>query len=379
MEMEPLVARYREWLEERQRPSMPLWITECGRPWKRGPKRPPADQDAQSALDITMKAVEARACGIARYFAFVYPYYDENENNFGMMDRRATPLRSMAAYAQAARTLADAEFLGDLKTADKAVLRSRVFGKGAETIAVVYTGKPDPAAKVKLDLPVLRAEGIDGRPIPAAAGGFLSVPDGLAYLWLDQRAAASRLDPKVPAMRLWERGRQPFERLRKPSPVVLRYQFDRQQAEPSARGYRLKAAPVGKLRVPVKAFNVGDEPVKLDLRLDVDGGQPVASPAGPLAVPSGGAAETAWEVDLAAAFARRGRAWIRVEASDAAAPGAEHRRGPPALAFELFDEANLQATLSQFPGRPQLPIQDLDRWKPAVSGNAAAQGPRSSR
>ena len=50
-----------------------------------------------------MKAIEARACGVARYFAFVYPYYEEHASNFGMMDRRGVPMRSMAAYANAAR------------------------------------------------------------------------------------------------------------------------------------------------------------------------------------------------------------------------------------------------------------------------------------
>ena len=100
-----LVGRYRAWLNAFGRPSMPLWITECGRPWKRGPGRAPPDQDSASALDITMKAVEARAGGIARYFAFVYPFYEENQNNFGMMDRQGTPLRSMAAYARLASVL----------------------------------------------------------------------------------------------------------------------------------------------------------------------------------------------------------------------------------------------------------------------------------
>jgi len=105
MEMQGLVARYRAWLAANDCAAMPLWITESGRPWRRGPDRPPVDQDAQSALDIVMKAVEARACGVARYFAFVYPFYEENANNFGMMGREGTPLRSMAAYAQCIWTI----------------------------------------------------------------------------------------------------------------------------------------------------------------------------------------------------------------------------------------------------------------------------------
>ncbi|MCR4411850.1 MAG: glycosyl hydrolase, partial [Thermoguttaceae bacterium] len=202
MEMEPLVERYRDWLTKYGHPSMPLWITECGRPWKRGPGRPPADQDAASALDITMKAVEARACGVARYFAFVYPYYDENENNFGMMDKHATPLRSIAAYACAAHLLRGCEYVGDLEGNDRAIQRARVFRRGAETLAVIYTGKPDPQAKVKLPLSVpgkdakgvarpetmrvVAALGIDGRSLALAPDGAVPVPDGLTYVRLDR-------------------------------------------------------------------------------------------------------------------------------------------------------------------------------------------------
>ena len=39
MEMEGLVAKYRDWLQAHRRPRTPLWITECGRPWKKGPER----------------------------------------------------------------------------------------------------------------------------------------------------------------------------------------------------------------------------------------------------------------------------------------------------------------------------------------------------
>ena len=41
MEMEGLVAKYRDWLTAQQRPGMPLWITECGQPWKKGPEARP--------------------------------------------------------------------------------------------------------------------------------------------------------------------------------------------------------------------------------------------------------------------------------------------------------------------------------------------------
>ena len=125
---------------------MPLWITECGRPWSRGPDRPPIAEDQTSALDIVMKGVEARACGVARYFPFVYPFYEENSNNFGMTDRRGTPLRSLAAYAQMIRVLANQRYLGDLRQNEPGISRARVFGDDHQTIAVLYSGKASRAS-----------------------------------------------------------------------------------------------------------------------------------------------------------------------------------------------------------------------------------------
>ena len=141
-EMQGLVDNYRAWLKAHDREAMPLWITECGRPWPKGPDRPPAEPDMISALDITMKAIEARCCGIERYFAFVYPFYEEQQQNFGMMGRLGTPLRSMAAYVRAASLLAGKTYLGDLVCDDASIQRARVFGDSRETVAVLYTGQP---------------------------------------------------------------------------------------------------------------------------------------------------------------------------------------------------------------------------------------------
>ncbi len=221
MAMQELVGRYRRWLAANGEPAMPLWITECGRPWGRGPDRPPVEQDARSALDIVMKAVEARACGAARYFAFVYPFYEENTNNFGMMGREGTPLRSVAAYVQCIRALGGKDYLGDLALDDPAVLRARVFGDRHETVAVIYTGQVQAEATVGCDLPVLRVEGIDGRELSVQPAGRLPVPDGLVFVWFGQDAAQGRLRSDTMAMELWRQARDIAPpRPRAVSPVV---------------------------------------------------------------------------------------------------------------------------------------------------------------
>jgi len=316
--METLIGNYRSWLEAHDREAMPLWITECGRPWKRGPDVPPTEQDAESALDIIMKAVESRACGIARYFAFVYPFYEERDNNFGMMGRNATPLRSMAAYARLAAILAHKRYLGDLRCDDDAIQRARLFGDDRETIAVLYTGRPDATAKLKLDLPVQKVEGIDGRLLEAAEQGTVPVPDGLVYVWLDRNRLGDRLQPHTSAMRLWSIGLQEPPRPGKPSPIVLRYQFDTDVVQPTSNGYRIKAEQPGETALVVRVFNLCDQ--RRDLSLELSFSQAAARVLGPATrpvnVPGEGSVDVTWQADLSGSFAAADRLKAEVRALD---------------------------------------------------------------
>jgi hypothetical protein len=315
--MERLIENYRSWLAAHGREAMPLWITECGRPWRKGPDRPPADQDAESALDITMKAVESRACGIARYFAFVYPFYGEGDNNFGMMGRRGTPLRSMAAYAQMAAVLAHKGYLGDLQCSDEAVQRARVFGDDRETVAVLYTASTKADAKVKLGLPVMRVAGIDGRALDVSEEGAVPVPDGLAYVWLDPHQLGDRLRRDTPAMRLRSIALQNPPQRQTPPPIVLRYQFDKAHVEASSKGYRVRAEKPGKTPLAVRVFNLSQEP--WDLKLTLELSQPAARVVGPatqaVSVPGEQSADAAWEVDWPAHSSANDRVVASVEAT----------------------------------------------------------------
>ena len=212
--MQELVGKYRDWLAAHGRPDMPLWITESGRPWKKGPSRPPADQDAASALDITRKAIEVRACGVARYFAFVYPFYEENDNNFGMLDRWGTPLRSFAAYAQAAPGLGRQAVLGRPAS-------GRIGAGGAGVRRPARDGgRVDRGSRHSRRSPwwaICRCcapKALDGRKIEVSGAGEVPLADGLAYVWFDRASVAQRLDTQTEAMRLWQLGQTPPPRRR---------------------------------------------------------------------------------------------------------------------------------------------------------------------
>ncbi len=337
-EMEALIGNYRLWLRAHRREAMPLWLTECGRPWKRGPDRPPVDQDALSALDITMKAVEARAGGVARYFSFVYPFYEERESNFGMMGRRATPLRSMAAYARLVSLLAHKRYLGDLKCDDAALRRARVFGDDRQTLAVLYTGRPHVKAKVKLGLPALRIEGIDGRRLEAGGEGSVPVPDGLTYVWLDRQQLGDRLQTDTPAMRLWKIAQRKPPHRPSPSPIVLRFEADANVMQCKSDGYRLLANAPGRLPLKVRVFNLSAQPRELTLKLAFSAASArlIGPQTRPANVPAEGFADVAWEADLSGTLAATARLEVTVTAAG--------KRGEPIapLVISLAGQGHLQ-------------------------------------
>ncbi len=332
-EMEGLVEKYRAWLKDYGHESMPLWLTECGRPWKTGPERPPVDQDAESALDITMKAVEAKACGIARYFAFVYPFFEEGKNNFGMMDKRATPLRSFAAYAQAARVLAHHRYIGDLKHGDKRILRARWFHKGADpqiaNALVLYTGRVDPGATVNMDGRISRIEGIDGRELKPTSPGEVPVPDGMVYVWC---LPESEFDMQTKARSLWRAARQANAPRDAPSPIILRYQWDAKLLQPTSEGYRFRAETPRKMPIAVRVFNLAKERRDLALSLRFHQQEPLISGPDPqrIQVPAEGFVDVRWEAHFSAAMPQAKTLRVIVTAQSDGDPR------PVTLDFELM-------------------------------------------
>jgi hypothetical protein len=281
-ELENRIREFRKGLADAGYESMPLWLTECGRPWKRGAERPPADQDLASAVDITMKGVEARACGIARYFPFVYPYYEEMDSNYGMTDKLGTPCRSFAAYAQLIHVLSGTEYAGDLNIDDPAVLRARAFKPSAphsgkdnrnELIAVLYTGTltaPQtlkiPAGKIK------KVESVLGEPLKLSAAGELRIQsNSLYYVWLDGASLNGRLNTGTGAMTLLQAARKPQPDKDTIPPVVVRFQYDKEQVSLFWTMYYVPHIAENPLPLTFRVFNMAEEEETYKLRFEIDG------------------------------------------------------------------------------------------------------------
>jgi hypothetical protein len=226
-------------------------------------------------------------------------------------------LRSMAAYAQLVRRLAGKRFLGDLSCDDAAIKRARLFGDDRETIAVVYTGKPQKDATIPLGLAVQRLEGIDGRELSFCCEK-LPVPDGLVYAWVDSAQLGDRFRADVPAARLAPTG----ETVKKKpaSPIVLRYQFDRSLVKPCSEGYKLTTT-ASEFPVTVRAFNLSPQESELVVSLTTDRPQirAIGSAEQSIRVPAESHVDIDWKLDIGQRPGEKEHASITVSARGAAA------------------------------------------------------------
>ena len=277
--MENIVQTYRHYVCAGNYESMPLWLTECGRPWKKGPDRPPVEQDLESVTDIVMKGIESKCCGIDRYFPFVLPYYEENDNNFGMLDRQGTPLRSFAGYAQMIHAIAHKKYVGDLKSdaltiADAEnsphILRARVFHNpaGGEYVVVLYTGSTKPT-QFQTVLSVQKAESVTGELCEPT-----EIRSGLIYLYVNE-IASDMIQTETNAMRLLsftEKPPVPRKGTWGLSPVVPVYLYDEVLMQPTSKGYRLDPA-LERSQIAFQVFNLSDKTqnVRIDLKHDGPG------------------------------------------------------------------------------------------------------------
>lgn len=256
-EMVGVCLRYQRWLDKFGASGKPTWITECGRPWKRGTDRPNREADLESAIDVAQKGVVCKAFGFEAYFPFVYPFYEENDNNFGMSDRSNAPLRSIVGYAQSIRRLAGKDCVGewalDGENAEigqngeglSTVQRSFVFADPTtgERVAVLYSPTRAPGRVVKTPLAPTFAERITGETVAPNADGAFDFADGFLFVGLptDAKIAlkpVSEID-KARERRFEARKLDGGGRPRRDVATVVRYEFDEKVVSPDNAGYKI--------------------------------------------------------------------------------------------------------------------------------------------
>lgn len=355
--MQQLVGRYHDWLREHDRASMPLWITESGRPWSKGTGRPPRAEDAASALDITMKAIEAKACGVDRYFAFVYPYYEEHTNNFGMMGADATPLRSMAAYACAASVLGGGTYRGDLRIESDALERARVFARGDDAVVVLYTGDSAAETRVRLPFKPDGVMGIDGRPLEAS-GRRVPVPDGLAYAVVERGKLTGHLEQETEAMQLRRESAGETPQRDRQGPVVLQHLPDLDRLSATSEGYVVPRGAESPLSVKMRVSNLSGDARKAKLAMKA-----AVEPVREVELQGGSYRTVTYDVPLERVG--RGAEFTTLEVT------ARGDFADDTCVINVRRVPTLQSLLGSFEERRQVEeVRDLDRWQRSVVGGA---------
>ena len=365
MSLESYVAEYRRYLKDYGKESMPLWLTECGAPWLgNGNARPGAEIDRKTALGFSELAIEAKACGIARYFPFVLPAYTEHGNkNFGMLDRQESPVRSLAAYAQAVCALSHATYAGDVELNDNSI-RARAFARKDGAVIVVAEGEAPGKSAVTFPFPVTNLQGIDGRKLTPSAAGPQPIPDGLIYATARLDDVKPHLKSQTRTMDLFQMGRAPQPARVAMPPVVLWPSVNSPELTPNIRGYEV---PDGCTELPVKVRVANLSAAACSVHLAFGGESGGDEKSGQLSqdatIPSESSKDVSATIKVSSIpFNKEGRGVLRITG--------QIKDGGKLLPAALFFSTplGLDQCLAGHPYRFSLPLGDFTRWEKNASG-----------
>ena len=268
-EMETVCLQYHNWLVKNKSEWKPLWITECGRPWKKGTNRPDREADMTSAEDIAQKGVAAKALGIDAYFPFVYVYYEENSNNFGMCDRNNAPLRSCAAYSRLIYLLGGKRCVGSLDI--EGVDRSYVFvdPETEETVVALYSRERQKGRTLRAPIKPLYVERATGERLPIKDNCVFDFSDQLIYaIFASPSELPLKKSSEVDAARELRRaasikhGPDP----RRNYSIVSRYAFDPNQVTATSSDYTIKQCDSDVFSGKITVFNFDNKATNLSVK-----------------------------------------------------------------------------------------------------------------
>ncbi len=367
--MEDWVGAYRQWLSDYGAETMPLWITESGGAWHHHESRPPLREQRAVAMKYAMNAVEAKAAGVARYFAFVYPRFSTDGNrNLGMTDEHGTPLRSLMGYFQAVASLSHKEYSGDLILEEGQLSRIRAFkGSGDESVLVFYSSYPTRRQTVTLPFEVNRVAGIDGRELAGAGGRRVTVSDGIVYAWANTSDVERYLDRETPAAEMQAAGNGGTGNRAPASPVILQPRLDVDGGISANQiGYFIPS-DLRQFTLPVRVHNLGDQPVSLDLQVrEMPGNLRNVRSLGRsrMEVPANDFRDTVFEVAPALLMPRKGVASVEVHATS----DEVERIAPLVVNLLLRGAGEIEDYAAAYPNRQNVSLVDPERRVELSSG-----------
>lgn len=338
----------------RHRVAAPLWVTESGGVVAR-PEGvlTPADGAYQAAF-ISRALPQALATGVDRHFWFIFPYYREGNNLFGLLhpDRRgASP--GLTALATATYALGRGDYLGSLRLSEgDAHAYAFARGDGSAAIAVWRDAEP---ALVTLPLQwrqVREARNHLGTPLEHGSGSVtVTAGQAATYLLLPARALAGKLEAAPPKPTVTPR----------PAPglhaVVTRLCAQGAPVDRVADAYTVPGGQTAPVQAEV--YNFGRKRLTGEVRLAAPEGWQVTPARVPVQVAPGDRAVVPVQVTAPAYFSR---GEIRLVAA------AGRRESAPALLSLITGPADL-------PDREARPLglDDVAAWTGAITAGVTVR------
>lgn len=364
--LEDEVRSIRDIVRETRSRSVPIWITESGWSCAAGQGRSSLKESSDAASEIAMKAIEAKACGVERYFAFMLPFYEERGSSYGMLGQECTPMRQMAAYTTAIGLLSHFEYAGDLEMPEALLKRARVFRKGDKAVVVLYSGSPGKNVSVPFPVLVDQVRGIDGRALAANSKNEIPVLDGISYAEVAWEKISKWTQPAAPG------GEGNYAKIvaavrEKPSSFILQFIPDLSRLSASSEGYWVdeksrKSFPVN-LRITNLAGGGDPSPVAVVVATAGSGERRILARSKEVTIGANEAQEVRLNVDLGEVlrlFAEASVACILEEDGQAIS----------SLELNLLDDPSMDAASAGFSNHVSLPIANRGRW----TGNIVAGG-----
>jgi len=371
--LQATINRFRNWLQKSGKGSMPLWITESGMPGSSGKDRPVIKEDAFSAVEITMKAVEAKACGISKYMAFVLDFYNEPPKSYGLLGKEKTPLRSLSAYINCTSILSGYDYTGDLINKDPKVKISRIFTSNKSNsplIVVLYTGELNPGASVKFNGTAKKIIGIDGRELSLDKNNRVPIPDGLTYVFIDPENAAQIINKNTLASKLLLINKNSMKTARETSPIVLQYLYKKSNVIPTTNRYFVSQANSSSFLITVRVHNLSNNPITENLRLKVENGsgfKALAVQSKLVTVNGKHSVDVNWKINLSKVIGVGTAQLVEVDASSSTGNIKE------SLYLPFLVEGTLSDNLKSKKVDMKLALNDLSKWHKNITPTGTSQ------
>ena len=256
----------------------PLWITESDRGMKSEPSSPTHDLSPRNqrlkAQYVTQSYVQSLHAGSHRHFHFILGQYGEGETQFGLLRHDMTPHPAYVALAALGRLLAGARCLGRLNQLDTPNLhvyafRARPDGKQRDVLVAWTEKNVDWSDRGKAKCTWQLPEGLTPEHCFDHLGRDISLTDPITLT----SAPIFLLLPKDQCNGLsLTRPAEAPRRVDHPSPIILQCAMPQGTAHdikriPWASEYEYHIEPGTPCRVPIYAYNFGQQPVRDTIRL----------------------------------------------------------------------------------------------------------------